>query len=630
MADRRVELVNRRAVVTISGATLIAPLVATRVQAQAPDRAAVEAALAEMQDIASRAPDAPSILNKLNRDGSNVEDAEALREAIGADKAANVNFTPTGTGAVVEPVETTLQRLGIYSEQHGEGFDGTADDGAAFASAVDAVLALHTANPTYSLKAKLASGANSIVNLPGGASAFGVGRIDFEGVAKMAAAADYLEIGLNSVLGFPTRYDIAEVSTGYVRIVGVMNGDVRIGRAPKVEWWADSSVASKKSSAYTYAHYGDVPIIEINGIDGDGVGGASPFINSIRHFTQRVEEITFQAGYPHNMHFFDCMGSDSLVATVNAGHSIYFEDLRGEAASTLTFAAGTFNCYAVNAYYGFADAYFRRVAYGLHTVANSGKSNELVEKLDAHFDQKELWAVHANSKNYDVSRFARGAVDLICVGNNQVIFDTGVFPLKNALGLYVEADAAEARFLSPFVYFYNAAGGLIMTDPGGDIISLVNGGWNTKGDPLGLNYHYRTSAPVENTTVSLFPKSGSGVAFCRVVLRTGGAVDGTVFRSLRVVLTEAKKYNTKMPLLRPVARDAFFSTVTQSATAVPCTAGAFTAGETVLAANVPGTAAPELGAAASKYVLRGWDRMTTGSGHVLNTDWRQRRDLTGN
>lgn len=40
--------------------------------------------------------------------------------------------------------------------------------------------------------------------------------------------------------------------------------------------------------------------------------------------------------------------------------------------------------------------------------------------------------------------------------------------------------------------------------------------------------------------------------------------------------------------------------------------------------------APEIGTAGSKYVVDGWNRMTAGTGNVLNTDWVQRRMLTGN
>jgi hypothetical protein len=36
-----------------------------------------------------------------------------------------------------------------------------------------------------------------------------------------------------------------------------------------------------------------------------------------------------------------------------------------------------------------------------------------------------------------------------------------------------------------------------------------------------------------------------------------------------------------------------------------------------------------LGSASSKYIIRGWTRITTGSGHVLNTDWVEDRALTG-
>ena len=38
----------------------------------------------------------------------------------------------------------------------------------------------------------------------------------------------------------------------------------------------------------------------------------------------------------------------------------------------------------------------------------------------------------------------------------------------------------------------------------------------------------------------------------------------------------------------------------------------------------------ELGTAGSKYILKGWTRLTTGSGNVLNTDWFEDHGLTGN
>lgn len=54
-------------------------------------------------------------------------------------------------------------------------------------------------------------------------------------------------------------------------------------------------------------------------------------------------------------------------------------------------------------------------------------------------------------------------------------------------------------------------------------------------------------------------------------------------------------------------------------------AGSFTAGDVVMK-----TAPVEAGTALSKYVITGWIRVTTGSGHVLGTDWLEMRSLTGN
>lgn len=60
------------------------------------------------------------------------------------------------------------------------------------------------------------------------------------------------------------------------------------------------------------------------------------------------------------------------------------------------------------------------------------------------------------------------------------------------------------------------------------------------------------------------------------------------------------------------------------ASAMPTT-GSWTAGD-----YVQNTAWAEQGTAGSKYIIKGWMRITTGSNNVLNTDWFQDRALTGN
>lgn len=59
--------------------------------------------------------------------------------------------------------------------------------------------------------------------------------------------------------------------------------------------------------------------------------------------------------------------------------------------------------------------------------------------------------------------------------------------------------------------------------------------------------------------------------------------------------------------------------------AMPAT-GSYVAGDIVDKSG----AVTEAGGAGSKYIVEGWKRITTGSLHVLNTDWFERRTLTGN
>jgi hypothetical protein len=60
-----------------------------------------------------------------------------------------------------------------------------------------------------------------------------------------------------------------------------------------------------------------------------------------------------------------------------------------------------------------------------------------------------------------------------------------------------------------------------------------------------------------------------------------------------------------------------------AASAMP-TSGSFTAGDFIV-----NRAPAILGAPGSRYVVRGWIRITSGSAHVLNTDWVESRTLTG-
>ncbi|KQY96403.1 hypothetical protein [Brevundimonas sp. Root1423] len=100
MADRVLRVIDNQVRVSVAGGPLVAALAA---QAALPFAERAEAALAEIEDLASGAPDAPSILNKLNLNGSNVAgNAAALRTAIGADLPSSI---------ILSSEETLLERI---------------------------------------------------------------------------------------------------------------------------------------------------------------------------------------------------------------------------------------------------------------------------------------------------------------------------------------------------------------------------------------------------------------------------------------------------------------------------------------------------------------------------------------
>ncbi|MNP78990.1 hypothetical protein D3C76_1767300 [compost metagenome] len=79
----------------------------------------------------------------------------------------------------------------------------------------------------------------------------------------------------------------------------------------------------------------------------------------------------------------------------------------------------------------------------------------------------------------------------------------------------------------------------------------------------------------------------------------------------------SKKYATNNAILNLNKRVAHVSAIV--------TTGDYEKGDTLINTNPS-----ELGTAGSKYIVHGWKRMTTGSNHVLNTDWFEMRFLTGN
>lgn len=126
MADRVLKVVDRQVRVSVASGTLVAALAA---QAALPFAVRAEAALAEIEDIASGAPDAPSILNKADKDLSNLSEDEAVA-------ATEV----LGWQASVPALRRLLRsRIGeVVSAKDYVVGNGSADDGEAYQALINA------------------------------------------------------------------------------------------------------------------------------------------------------------------------------------------------------------------------------------------------------------------------------------------------------------------------------------------------------------------------------------------------------------------------------------------------------------------------------------------------------------
>lgn len=91
----------------VAGADVLLPMA---IAASAANAAQAAAQYQEMLDIQALGDDAAAIAARVpkNTDGSDFTQPAAVRSAIGADLAANVNFTPAGTGAVVRSAQNKL------------------------------------------------------------------------------------------------------------------------------------------------------------------------------------------------------------------------------------------------------------------------------------------------------------------------------------------------------------------------------------------------------------------------------------------------------------------------------------------------------------------------------------------
>lgn len=147
MGDCDSRTVNRRTMATVAIGALVSPLAAGAAPGQvARGQGALTDALRQSKDMADRAAEAPIILDKLNVRGENIGgNAEALRAAIGADRAENIRITPLGAGAQTHSIEDYLNTLPVNvlgfipTDEHAAIRSGTSayDSTSAFQAALD-------------------------------------------------------------------------------------------------------------------------------------------------------------------------------------------------------------------------------------------------------------------------------------------------------------------------------------------------------------------------------------------------------------------------------------------------------------------------------------------------------------
>ena len=230
---------------------------------------------------------------------------------------------------------------------------------------------------------------------------------------------------------------------------------------------------------------------------------------------------------------------------------------------------------------------------GNTTFVNNGFNNQIISNLDLSHQRETIYHIDSRTNNYPLTAITRNQNDLAIEQYSQVLYETDLIELKNPMGFILYSDKSVFQIN---VYAYDANKVLLQTEQ--QNFQGMAGGVFYSGSGT---YTFDNNVGIQNTGVPLFPNGV--VKYIKYKVRTGlAATIGQTFNSMKIVKLETVVNQTPMKTINRVKE--------WTSTAIP-TKGYFEIGDFVL--NVGPSVA----------TVRGWRRITTGTNHVLNTDWKE-------
>lgn len=333
MADRSVEAVSRRALVAVSGAALIGPIIAPRGVSAQSDRDRAEAASAQVRDPTSGAPEVPSILTKLNRDGSNVEDASAFRAAIGANLAANVHFTPTEEPALERSVQDKLRDI-VSVKDFGAIGDGTSR---ALSAIFDSLAAARTVYPFVTSLTQTqdwagimqALGRSRTVHIPAGTYRCGRDEVTVTRPTRITGDGPHLSIIARDTSGNGINLDMSQRSVAD-------SSDTRIDGIALVNTMAAGTATSGAGIYGQRGYFSEITNVRITNFH-DGILFVQCPVTNIRGLN--ITTFTRYGFASLGNHGFDCRITDFVISgqllidgapTAHGSKGIFLENMNDE------------------------------------------------------------------------------------------------------------------------------------------------------------------------------------------------------------------------------------------------------------------------------------------------------------
>ncbi|KNH23933.1 hypothetical protein ACS78_08250 [Priestia megaterium] len=413
----------------------------------------------------------------------------------------------------------------------------------------------------------------------------GVKRIVFDGTIQMKTGST-LDIKYNSNVA-PVNWRITNVSNGLLRLSGLNSSKIEVIKAKELQLYANGDDPTKEYIAYNIFILGKIDTFSLF-----SEGTKAGWINENKFFGGRMINVTMDGNFNHDNNIFYGPMLENVKININKGNSNLFYDVRLEGTNVITFGTDASNNVIYRSWQGNPYSFLRDTV--ALPIVNNGFNNQVVSTLDTTHKKEIIFNIDSKSQNFDLGIVTKNEKDLTLSGvYGSVLYETDLIELNYPMGLILKSD--KSLFLVD-VFAYDQNKDLILTQQtdfvtfsGGTVFNSTTGAYTFQGSPnIGAT---ATGAP-------LFPRGS--IKYIKYRVRQGTSVAGQTFSYLRVMKIESNLSPTPIKMSNKFKR--------WTKTSIPTT-GYFEKGDIVWNEG-------------SDNTIAFWRRLTTGSTHVLDVDWK--------